>query len=59
MREYLYKHFEGECHSGFYDDITIILIDKTDSSKPTRRETYWRWTLKTIAPYGLNVGNGV
>ena len=42
MREYLYKHFEGECHLGFYDDITIILIDKTDSSKPTRRETYWR-----------------
>ena len=34
MQEYSYKHFESECHSGFCDDVSVILIDKTDGSKP-------------------------
>ena len=59
MQEHLYKHFESGRHSGFREDISVILIDKTDGSNPTKRETYLMWTLKTIAPYGLNVENGV
>ena len=59
MEEYLHKHFESEHHSHFRYYVFIILIGKTDDSKPTKRETYWIRTLKTIAPYGLNVENGV
>ena len=59
MQEHLYKHFEIECHSGFRDDISVILIDKTDGSNPTKRETYWMCTLKTIALYCLNIEDGV
>ena len=55
----MYKHFESERHSGFREDVSVILIDKTDGSNPTKRETYCVQTLKTIAPYGLNVANGV
>ena len=44
-QEHLYKHFESECHSGFCDDVSVILIDKTDGSSPTQRETYWMRTL--------------
>ena len=31
------------------------LIDKTDGQNRERREDYWRRTLKTYAPFGLNV----
>ena len=58
MQEHLYKDFESECHSGFRNDVYVILIDKTDGSNPTLTEIYWMRTLKTIAPYGLNVENG-
>ena len=54
MQEHLYKHFESECHSGFRDNVSAILIDKTDGSNANKREIYWMQTLKTIAPYGLN-----
>ena len=59
MQEHLYKHFESESHSGFRDCVSVIFIDKTDRSNTTKRETYRMRTLKTIAPYGLNVKNGV
>ena len=59
MQEHLYKHFESECHSGFCDDVSAILIDKTDGSNANKREIYWMQTLKTIAPYSLNFENGV
>ena len=50
---------EIECHSGFRDDVSVILIDKTDGSNPDKTETYWMRSLKTVAPYGLNVENAV
>ena len=59
MQEHLYKYFESELHSGFPDEFSVILIGKTYGSNPTKRETYWMRTLKTIAPNGLNVENGV
>ena len=37
----------------------ITLIDKTDSSNPTKRENFWMRTLKTFAPYGLNVVDSI
>ena len=30
-------------------------VDKTDPSDPLKREDYWRRTLCTTAPYGLNI----
>ena len=59
MQEYLYSHFESEGHNGFLEDVSIALIDKTDGSDPTKRETFWMHTLKTLAPYGLNVEDGI
>ena len=32
MQEHLYKHFESESHSNSRDDVSVILIDKTDGS---------------------------
>ena len=34
--------------------MSITFIDKTDPSKPLKRENYWRSALKTMAPLGLN-----
>ena len=59
MQEYLYSHFASEGHNGFLEDVSIALIDKTDGSDPTKRETFWMHTLKTLAPYGLNVEDGI
>ena len=33
--------------------------DKTDGSDPTKRETFQMHTLKTLAPYRINVENGI
>ena len=44
---------------GFLNDVSITFIDKTDPSDPLRREDYWRQTLKTMVPYGLNIEDSV
>ena len=55
MQQHLYEHFASEGHCSFLEDVTITFIDKTDPKDPNRREHYWRHTLKTMAPLGLNV----
>ena len=55
MQQHLFEHFASEGHCSFLEDVTIIFIDKTDPKDPNRREHYWRHTLKTMAPLGLNV----
>ena len=37
----------------------ITLIGKTDGKDPKRRENYWMRTLKTYAPFGLNIEDSV
>ena len=37
------------------NDVSIIVIDKTDPIDPLKREHYWRHTLKALVPYGLNI----
>ena len=59
MQEHLYKHLESKRRTEILDDISITLIDKTDGSDPTKRENYWMQTLKTFAPYGLNVEDSI
>ena len=53
--QHLFEHFSSEGHNSFLDDVSIIFIDKTDPKYSNKREHYWRHTLKTITPQGLNV----
>ena len=43
----------------FRNDVSVTLIDKTDRSGPKKREDYCMNTLKTMAPYGLNIEGSV
>ena len=43
----------------FLSDVSITFIDKTNAFDPLRREYYWRQTLKTMVPYGLNIEDSV
>ena len=47
MQRHLYEHFNLPDHSGFFNDVSVTLIDKTDPTDPTKREDYWIHTLKT------------
>ena len=59
MQEHLFEHFKSRAHSGFLGNVSITLIDKTDGKDPKRRENYWMRTLKTYAPFGLNIEDSV
>ena len=54
-QNYFHQHVLSEDHHGLHEDCEIILIDKTDSSDPTRRELFWMYELKTFEPLGLNI----
>ena len=34
--------FQWQATTGFFNDVSITFIDKTDPSDPLRREDYWR-----------------
>ena len=36
MQRHLYEHFNLPGHSGFLNDVSVILIDKTDSEDPAK-----------------------
>ena len=59
MQEHLYRHLGSPGHKGFLNDVLVTLIDKTDGSDPKKREDYWMNTLKTMAPYDLNIEDSV
>ena len=59
MQEHLYGHFKSPGHTGFLNDVSVTLIDKTDGSDPKKRENYWMNILRTIEPHGLNMEEGV
>ena len=54
MQEHLSEHFKSACHSGFVGDVSITLLDKTNSKDLKKRENYWMRTVKTYAPFELN-----
>ena len=54
MQPLVFDQISSNDHSGFLEDCSITLIDKTDGSDPTRREEYWRRVLKTATACGLN-----
>ena len=57
MQEHLFRHFSSPRRNGFLNNVSITFIDKTDPSDPLKREDYWRRTLETVAPFGLNIEN--
>ena len=59
MQRHLYEHFNLPGHSGFLNDVSVTLIDKTDPKDSSKREDFWIQTLKTKAPLGLNVEDGL
>ena len=59
MQTQFYEHFNLPGHSGFLNDVSVTLIDKTNSKNLNKREYYWIHTLKTKAPLGLNVEDGL
>ena len=59
MQQHLFGHFQSPGHTDFVEDVCITFIDKTEPFTPTKREDYWRQTLKTLAPNGLNIKENV
>ena len=55
MQEHLFRHFSSPGGNGFLNDVLITFIYQTDPSDPLKLEGYWRRTLKTMAPFGLNI----
>ena len=55
MQRHLYEHYSSVGHCGFLEHVSITLIDETDPSYTLKREDYWRRTLCTTAPCGLNI----
>ena len=46
-------------HNGFLNYVSITFINKTDPSDPFKWEDWWRRTLKTMLPFGLNIEGSV
>ena len=59
IQQHLFNHFCASGHCGFLEDVSLTITDKTDPSDPLKREDYWRSTLKTMAPFGLNIEESV
>ena len=56
MQRLLYEHFDLPGNSGFLNDVSVTLIDKTDPEDPTKQKDYWINPLKAM---GLNVEDGL
>ena len=59
MQQHFYQHFCSSNHNCFTSDVPATFMDKTDPSDPLKREDYWKSTLKTMAPFGLNAEESV
>ena len=59
MQQDLFEHVQRAEHTGFVEDVYINFIDMTDPFIPTKREDYWRQTLTSLAPQGLNIEESV
>ena len=59
FQEHLFRHFHGGEHTGFLENVKITSIDKTDGQNPKKRTDYCGRTLRTYAPFRLNVEDSV
>ena len=55
-REHLYAHFSEDGHRGL-EDVIVMIIDKTDVSKPEEREGFWVYKINSLVPHGLNLND--
>ena len=49
-----FRHFSGEGHRGFLEDIRVKIIDEL-AGKGRIRESSWQHKLDTLTSLGLNV----
>ena len=54
-QSFFHQHYLSEGLHGLVNDREITLIDKTDSSDPTRWEFFEVRLLKTYSPLDLNI----
>ena len=54
-QKFLQSYFLQLHHQGFLKGVEVGLIDKTQTSDPTKREFYWMRTLRTLYPDGVNI----
>ena len=40
MQEHFFRHFSSPGHNGFFNDVSVTFIDKTDPSDPLKRENF-------------------
>ena len=59
FQEHLFRHFHSGEDKDFLQNVKITLIDKINGQNPKKREDYWRRTLETNAPFGLNAEDSV
>ena len=59
MQRHLYEYFNLPGHSRLLNDLSITLIDKTAPIDPTKQGDYWIQTLKSNAPPGLDIEDGL
>ena len=59
MQELLYRHFSSPGNKRFLNHVSVTWIDETDGSDLKKRKDYFMKTLKTMAPYDLNIENSV
>ena len=59
FQEHLFRHFHSGEYTGFLENVKITLIDKTDGQNPKKSGDYRSRTLRTYAPFWLNVEDSV
>ena len=48
-----FRHFSGEGHRGFLQDIRVSIIDRLTGGN-RMRESFWQYKLDSFSPKGLN-----
>ena len=59
MQQNSHQHFCSSNHNCFISYVLVTFIDRTDQSDLLKSEDYWRRTLKTMAPFGLDIEESV
>ena len=54
MRKFLHEHFLKGDHHSFEKDVSICLINKTQSSEAHKREYCWIRIIEKLAPFEFN-----
>ena len=59
MQQHLFNRFCTSGNCGFLEHVSLTFIGKSNPSDLLKREDYWRSTLKTVAPFGLNIEESI